>query len=100
MLDKFPLKYLLPGAFRPSNKELIYLKKDLKLIEKDWDKVKCPVWIVHGNKDSFVPVGNAYYIEKKLVANHNKKLLILDGARHFIPWEQYDDIKKVLMGLK
>jgi pimeloyl-ACP methyl ester carboxylesterase len=100
VLNVIPLRYLLPGAFRPSNSELIYLKKDLKLMERDWNKITCPVWIVHGNKDSFVPVGNAYYAEKKLSSSSHKEVLILEGARHFIPWEQYDDIKKVLMRLK
>ena len=94
-----PLQYFLPGAFRPSNEELVYLKKDLKDLDKEWDKITCPVWIIHGDKDTFVPVENVDYTKKKLTKAKSVDVKILPGARHFIPWEQYEDIKAVLMKL-
>jgi pimeloyl-ACP methyl ester carboxylesterase len=94
-----PLQFFLPGAFRPSNEELVYLKTDLKYLDKEWGKITCPVWIVHGDKDTFVPVGNVEYAKKKLMKAASVEVKILPGARHFIPWEQYDDIKEVLMKL-
>jgi pimeloyl-ACP methyl ester carboxylesterase len=94
-----PLNYFLPGAFRPSNKELVYLKTDLKYLDKEWEKITCPVWIIHGDKDTFVPPGNVEYTKKKLTKAKSVEVKILPGARHFIPWEQYDDIKAVLMRL-
>lgn len=99
VLRKTPLEYFLPGAFRPSNEELIYLKTDLKYLDKEWDKITCPVWIIHGDKDSFVPVENVDYAKKKLTKAKSVEVKILPGARHFIPWEQYSDIKEVLMRL-
>ena len=99
VLKNTPLKYFVPGAFRPSNAEIWYLKKDLKKLDKEWDAIKCPVWILHGNKDTFVPVGNAGYAKEKLKSNQHVEVKILNGARHFIPWEQYGDIKEVLMRL-
>ena len=94
-----PLNYFLPGAFRPSNKELVYLKSDLKYLDKEWEKITCPAWIIHGDKDTFVPVANVEYTKKKLTKAKSVEVKILPGARHFIPWEQYDDIKEVLMRL-
>jgi pimeloyl-ACP methyl ester carboxylesterase len=94
-----PLQFLLPGAFRPSNKELVYLKTDLKYLDKEWDKITCPVWIIHGDKDTFVPVENVDYTKSKLTKVKSVEVKILPGARHFIPWEQYEDIKDVLMKL-
>src|SRR5258705_11653059 len=94
-----PLQYLLPGAFRPSNEELVYLKTDLKYLDKEWDKITCPVWIIHGDKDTFVPVGNVEYAKRKLTNARSVEVKILPGARHFIPWEQYEDIKDVLIRL-
>lgn len=99
ILKNTPLKYFVPGAFRPSNDEIWYLKKDLKKLDKEWDAIICPVWILHGDKDTFVPVGNAEYAKNKLKANQHVEIKILNGARHFIPWEQYEDIKNVLMKL-
>lgn len=99
VLFKTPLNLLVPGAFKPSNEELWYLKKDLKELDKHWDKITCPVWIIHGDKDTFVPVGNVEYAKKKLTKAKNVEIKILPGARHFIPWEQYEEIKEVLMRL-
>ena len=94
-----PLKYLLPGAFRPSNTELVYLKEDLKELDKEWEKITCPVWILHGDKDTYVPVANADYAKKKLTKAKSVEVKILNGADHFIPKEKYEDIKAVLMKL-
>lgn len=99
MMKATPLNYFLPGAFRPSNEELVYLKTDLKYLDKEWEKITCPVWIIHGDKDTFVPVGNVEYTKKKLTKARSVEVKILPGARHFIPWEQYNDIKEVLMKL-
>jgi len=100
MLNGSFLQYFLPGAFRPSNEELVYLKTDLKYLDKEWDKITCPVWIIHGDKDTFVPVGNVEYAKNKLTKAKLVEVKILPGAKHFIPWEQYDDIKEVLMRLQ
>lgn len=98
-LYRTPLKYFVPGAMRPSNEEIWYLKKDLREMDKEWEKITCPVWIIHGDKDTFVPVGNVEYAKKKLTKAKSVEIKILPGARHFIPWEQYEDIKAVLMKL-
>ena len=94
-----PLNYLLPGAYRPSNTELVYLKKDLKELDKEWEKITSPVWIVHGDKDTYVPVANVDYAKKKLTKARSVEVKILKGADHFIPKERYEDIKEVLMKL-
>jgi pimeloyl-ACP methyl ester carboxylesterase len=99
ILYKTPLNFFVPGALRPSNKELWYLKNDLKELDKHWEKITCPVWILHGDKDTFVPVSNVDYLKQKLVSNKYVSVQILPGARHFIPWEQYNDIKETLLKL-
>ena len=94
-----PLNFLLPGAYRPSNTELVYLKNDLKELEKEWEKITCPVWILHGDKDTYVPVANVDYAKKKLTKAKSVDVKILSGADHFIPKERYQDIKGALMKL-
>ena len=98
-LIKTPLELLVPGAMAPSNRELWYLKKDLVALKDDFGKVTSPVWIIHGDKDTFVPVGNADYAKKMLVNARSVETIILPGASHFIPWSRYEDIKKVLLSL-
>lgn len=100
LMRLFPFKYLLPGAFRPSNKEIWLVKKELAALSKQFKDITCPVWILHGDKDTFVPVGNAYYAQKMLVSSSKVELKILKDAPHFIPWEPYyKDVKEVLMRL-
>ena len=96
----FPLKYMVPGAMRPSNKELWYLKTDLVKLKEDLPKINIPVYIVHGDKDNMVPVGNADYLKKMLVNSPHVELNILRGANHFIPWMHDEEIKEVLLRLR
>ncbi len=94
------LENLLPGAFKPSNEEIWYLKKDLIPLAKQFAAITCKVWIIHGDKDKFVPVGNAAYAAKMLIHSKMVNTIILKGAPHFIPWKPwYNDVKKVLLEL-
>ncbi|MCW3116415.1 MAG: alpha/beta hydrolase [Chitinophagaceae bacterium] len=97
VLYKTPLNFLIPGAMRPSNEELWYLKRDLVLLKNDFSKITCPVYIIHGEKDNMVPVGNAAYAKQMLVNAKKVETQILPGANHFIPWQHYKEIKEVLM---
>ena len=99
VLYKTPLNFFVPGAMRPSNEELWYLKKDLLILKKDFSKITCPVYIVHGDKDDMVPVGNATYAKQMLVNAKKVETTILPGANHFIPWQHYREIKEILMKL-
>ena len=100
VLYKTPFKFFVPGAFRPSNQELWYLKNDLKILKNDFPKITCPVWIIHGDKDDLVPVGNAAFAKQMLVHAKKVETTILPGANHFIPWQHYEEIKGVLMKLE
>ena len=97
VLNTFPLTYLLPGAFRTSNTELVYFKDDVKELEKDFSKVTCDVYLVHGDQDTWVPPGNVDFAKEKLVHARNVFTLILSGANHFIPWTRTAEIKGTLL---
>lgn len=94
-----PLKYLMPGAFRPSNDEIVYFKKELYQLDKGYDKLQMPVTFIHGDKDKFVTVKNVDYGKQKLVHNRQVKTIIIPGAGHFIPWEHFDIIRNHLLTL-
>ncbi len=99
VLDGSVLRYFIPGAFKPSNTELLYFKKDVIAMQDCFDDVTCRVYIVHGTKDTFVPPGNAAYAAKKLVNASFIETVMIPDANHFIPWQHYDTIKAVLMKL-
>lgn len=99
IMDKTPLKFFLPGAFRPSNTELIYLKTDLKIQAEQLQHIKKPIYFIHGLTDSWVPPVNVDFGLKKLVNAPRIDTLWLDGG-HFIPWTEFKAIRTKLMELK
>lgn len=94
-----PLHILMPGAFRPSNDEIVYFKKDLHRLDTGYQALKMPVTFIHGDADKFVTVKNVEYGKKKLENNPDVKIIIIPGANHFIPWEHFDIIKDHLLSL-
>ena len=94
-----PLKFLMPGAFRPSNDEIVYFKKDLYKIDGGYAALTMPVTIIHGDQDKFVTVKNVDYGKRKLQHNDHLKIIIIPGAGHFIPWEHFELIKEHLLTL-
>jgi len=99
LLFNTPLNLLIPGAFRPSNVELWYLKKDLVQLKAEFSKVRCPVYFIHGANDTWVPPGNVAYAKKLLVNAPYIHELMLPGANHFIPWTRFKEIRHVLLEL-
>jgi pimeloyl-ACP methyl ester carboxylesterase len=94
-----PLKFLLPGAFKPSNDEIVYFKKDLYHIDTMYTALTMPVTFIHGDADKFVTVRNVEYGKNKLVNNPSVKIIIIPAAGHFIPWEHFEVIKNHLLSL-
>jgi pimeloyl-ACP methyl ester carboxylesterase len=99
LIFKTPLNILIPGAFRPSNKELWYLKKDLVKLKAEFSKINCPVYFIHGASDTWVPPGNVAYAKKLLVNTKNINELMIPGGNHFIPWTKFKEIKDILIGM-
>lgn len=93
------LNYLVPGALRPANEELWYLKKDLVYLEKDFSKINCPVYFIHGAMDTWVPPANVEYGKKLLVHASYIDVTMIPGANHFIPWTKFTEIRSVLLKL-
>jgi pimeloyl-ACP methyl ester carboxylesterase len=99
VIKTIPLRYLIPGALRPSNDELWWLKKDLVVMKPSLKNVTCAVTIIHGTKDRLVPYANMAFMQKELV-NAKIDTLSIKNADHFIPWSHYEIIRKALLDLK
>lgn len=100
VLDAPVLRYLLPGAMRPSNHELRLFKQDVVTMQPAFAHITCPVFIIHGDKDPLVPPPNAVYAKKMLVNASHVDLRWLREANHFIPWTRFDTIRSVLLRLE
>jgi len=94
-----PMYWALPGAFGPSNTEILYLKKDLVPLQNDFKNITCNVLFVHGDADTWVPIGNVAYGKKMMINAASISSDTLFGAGHNIPWERTAEFKKILLGL-
>jgi len=94
-----PLYWCLPGAFGPSNTELLYLKKDLVPLQNDLKNITCKVLFVHGDKDTWVPIKNIAYGQKMMINASSISADTLFGADHHIPWKRMDELKQILLNL-
>ena len=100
MMNVRPFYWLLPGAFGPSNTELLYLKKDLIPLQNDFKNITCNVLFVHGDKDTWVPIENIAYGNKMMVNARKISADTLKGADHQRPWKNFDELKNILLKLK
>lgn len=100
ILFKTPLNLLVPGALRPSNEELWYLKKDLVDMKGDYEKITRPVYIMHGTKDVLVNYSNVAYAQKMFTKADSIYLTTLENENHFIVWTREKEIVDLLLKIK
>jgi len=99
ILFKTPLNYLLPGALRPSNEELWYLKQDLIDMKIDYMAISCPVYVLHGTNDMLVPYSNVAYAKRMFTNSKNLSVTTFQKENHFIVWTREKEITALLMKL-
>ncbi len=99
IMDNTLLRKFLPGAFAPSNTEIIWFKKDLYELEKELANIKTDVIFIHGDKDSWVPPGNVQYGIEKMTNAASIQSDTLFGEGHLIQMRRMEDIKAILMKL-
>lgn len=96
---KKPIRYLIPGALRPSNDELWWLKHDLVTMKRDLEKITSKITVIHGTKDQLVPYSNMAFIQKEFVNATLIDTISIKNADHFIPWSHYEIIRNALLNL-
>jgi pimeloyl-ACP methyl ester carboxylesterase len=94
-----PLQSLMPGAFQQSNAELYIFKQEVHELRNDFPHVRADVSIVHGERDKWVPVGNASYARNNLILARSIHTLIIPGGSHFIPGTHRQEIVRELIAL-
>ena len=99
-INKKPFRYLIPGALRPANDELWWLKQDLVDMKPFLKEVTCPITLIHGTKDRLVPFSNVGFMQKEFINSKDIHIIAIDKADHFIPWSHFEIIRNALLALK
>lgn len=95
--DLFFIRSLLPAALKVTNSEMMMLQENLQNQSAHLSSIKIPTTIIQGNNDWLVPKGNAAFAKNQLTAVKNIEIIELKKQGHFLPWEQYDLVKKQIL---
>ena len=93
------VRAILPISMRVSNEELMPLRKDLIMLEDDWDRLDMAVSLMHGTKDALVPFENLAYAKEKLTNADTVFTKVFEGESHFILWTHEKEIVAELVKL-
>ena len=95
-LTWIPLKYLVPGALKPSNDELWMLKQDLIDLKPRLSELTQATVIIHGTADQLVPYSNVSYMKEEFSQVATLEIITLEEENHFIVWDREALIKQHL----
>ncbi|MGE3180590.1 MAG: alpha/beta fold hydrolase [Phycisphaerae bacterium] len=93
----FPFVHmLLPRALAISNDEILAAPRETALLREKITHVRCPVFILHGEKDSLVPIGNVAFMRASFVNAAHVEAEVLAGADHFIIWTDAARVRTII----
>ncbi|WP_162409685.1 alpha/beta fold hydrolase [Acuticoccus sediminis] len=75
---------LLPRALAHANAELIALRDELKALEQRLARIRAPVTILQGMRDTLVPPENAAYLVERLTGSIARRAMLVENAGHFL----------------
>ncbi len=99
VVDAAPVRWLTPKSLWTSNAEIIPLEKELEAMIPFWERITCPVRIIHASNDQLVPVANAEFAQKALLNCPDIKIEILPKGNHFILWSRQDVVRAALLDI-
>ena len=94
-----PVSSLLPRELDSANQELLELGAELTMLVPLLPSLAMPISIVHGTRDNLVPVENVAFMQDHLTGADPLRIVLVDGADHFLPWSHYDLLREVLLEL-
>lgn len=99
VVDAPPVRWLTPKPLWTSNAEIIPLEKELEQMLPLWDRIICPVRVIHASNDQLVPVANAEFARRMLKNCPDLAIEILPAGDHFILWSRQDVVRKAILEL-
>ena len=66
----------------------------------NYEKITCPVYILHGTKDVLVPYSNVAYAQKMFTKTEIVQVTTFENENHFIVWTREKEIITLLMKIQ
>ena len=96
-IDRAPLKWFVPTSLWTSNHEIIPLEGELKKMLPLWERITCPVTVIHAENDRLVPFGNAAFAKRMITQSSRFEMNVLPDGDHFILWSRQDIVKDAIV---
>lgn len=98
-VDVPPLKWLTPKALWTSNAEIIPLEKELEIMLPGWERITCPVRMVHAENDRLVPFANVAFARRMLTNSRDFQAVTFAKGDHFFVWTNPAILREVVLGV-
>ena len=92
------IRWMVPEALRRSDAEIRGLRSELQAMMPLWSDLKLLVTIVHGEKDSLVPVANVDFLVEEL-SGASVEVHRIKKRGHFVPWKEAPLIAGSIIGM-
>ena len=92
-----PFSWLLSAVLRNSNRELIALEDELRLLQPKLADIKQPVTIVHGTDDELVPYANVPFMKRTMTGTRRLEVIKIEDMDHFLQWQQQDVVMNAVL---
>ncbi|GAA4455008.1 hypothetical protein GCM10023189_22290 [Nibrella saemangeumensis] len=98
LIDKRPLRWLMPPLLMLANDEKLAHRRALEEILPDWRKITAGITILHGQQDDLVYPTNVSFARHHLV-NARVKQFILPENRHDIVFNKREYMTQILLDI-
>lgn len=95
--DVPPISWLLPKVMRHSNRELIALEDELRLLQPKLASIEQPVTIIHGTDDELVPYANVPFMQRTMTGTKKLDIVKIEGMNHFLQWRQQNVVMNAVL---
>ena len=92
-----PLGIVFPRWARVATKEKYAHSESLEAIQDGWNRIKCPVWILHGVLDNLIYPSNGDYAYRQLAPHTAVTYMPVDSTRHNMFWARRDIVRFYLL---
>jgi pimeloyl-ACP methyl ester carboxylesterase len=95
---RFPLTgWVFPKWARVATREKYGHSAALRAIQDGWQRIRCPVWVLHGQADDLIFPTNGLHAFERLRPHTEVTYLPIEGAGHNIYWTRRQLVQEFIL---